>query len=244
MPVHDWTRVDARIFHAFHHDWITDLSRALNRGLLPRDYYAVPEQLAGAFVPDVLTLQSAPRPPGQPGESDLGAVGLAEPALAATAETDMDFYRRKQKAIGVHHITGDAIVAVIEVVSPGNKSSRTHLRNFVEKAATLIDQGIHLLVIDLLTPTSRDPQGVHGAIWEELSGEEYLQPAGRPLTLASYEAADGARAFVRHPAVGEALPSMPLFLKAKRSVPTPLEQTYMTAFEAMPARLRELIEST
>ena len=24
MPVHDWTRVDAGIFHAFHHDWITE----------------------------------------------------------------------------------------------------------------------------------------------------------------------------------------------------------------------------
>jgi hypothetical protein len=35
MPMHDWTRVDAGIFHAFHHDWITELGRALNGGLLP-----------------------------------------------------------------------------------------------------------------------------------------------------------------------------------------------------------------
>ena len=26
MPMHDWTRVDAGIFHAFHHDWITELA--------------------------------------------------------------------------------------------------------------------------------------------------------------------------------------------------------------------------
>src|SRR5262249_13649324 len=39
MPVHDWTRVEAGIFHAFHHDWITDLARALNQGILPEDYY-------------------------------------------------------------------------------------------------------------------------------------------------------------------------------------------------------------
>ena len=30
MPIHDWTRVDAGIFHAFHHDWITEIARALN----------------------------------------------------------------------------------------------------------------------------------------------------------------------------------------------------------------------
>jgi len=59
MPVHDWSRVDARIFHAFHHGWIEELSRALNRGVLPPDYYALPEQFAGGFGPDVLTLDGA-----------------------------------------------------------------------------------------------------------------------------------------------------------------------------------------
>jgi hypothetical protein len=57
VPIHDWTRVDAGIFHAFHDDWITELARALNRGLLPADYYALPEQHAAGFGPDVLTLQ-------------------------------------------------------------------------------------------------------------------------------------------------------------------------------------------
>ena len=31
MPVHDWTRVSAGIFHHFHLEWIGDLSRQLNR---------------------------------------------------------------------------------------------------------------------------------------------------------------------------------------------------------------------
>src|SRR5262245_62169594 len=44
MPIHNWTRVDAGLFHAFHHNWITSLSAALNDGVLPPDYYALPEQ--------------------------------------------------------------------------------------------------------------------------------------------------------------------------------------------------------
>ena len=32
MPIHDWTRVDAGLFHAFHHDWVTVLSRAQRGG--------------------------------------------------------------------------------------------------------------------------------------------------------------------------------------------------------------------
>ena len=50
MPIHDWTRVEDGIFHAFHHDWITELARTLNRGLLPDDYYALPEQQAAALA--------------------------------------------------------------------------------------------------------------------------------------------------------------------------------------------------
>jgi hypothetical protein len=30
MPVHDWTRVDAGIFHDFHNAWITELRNVLN----------------------------------------------------------------------------------------------------------------------------------------------------------------------------------------------------------------------
>jgi hypothetical protein len=40
MPVHDWARVDAGIFHHFHVAWIDEIARALNRGLLPA---ALPE---------------------------------------------------------------------------------------------------------------------------------------------------------------------------------------------------------
>lgn len=45
MPIHDWTGVDAAIFHAFHHNWITEIARALNRGLLPASCYALPEPI-------------------------------------------------------------------------------------------------------------------------------------------------------------------------------------------------------
>src|SRR5271163_3297823 len=41
MPIHDWTRVDAGIFHDFHHSWIEEIKRALNRGhLLIVDLFA------------------------------------------------------------------------------------------------------------------------------------------------------------------------------------------------------------
>src|SRR3954470_22920323 len=61
MPVHDWTRVEAGIFHDFHNAWLTELRDALNNGGLPQDYYALTEQHAGRWIPDVLTLHAPPR---------------------------------------------------------------------------------------------------------------------------------------------------------------------------------------
>lgn len=58
MPIHDWTRLEAGDFHHFHQRWIQDLAAALNRGLLPPDYMALSEQVAGRPIPDVVPLRT------------------------------------------------------------------------------------------------------------------------------------------------------------------------------------------
>ena len=57
MPVHDWRKVDAGTFHAFHNAWNTHLMGRLNGGILPKGYYALAEQYVRGRVPDVLTFQ-------------------------------------------------------------------------------------------------------------------------------------------------------------------------------------------
>jgi len=246
MPVHDWTKVDAGIFHAFHHRWISAISDALNQGILPPDYYALPEQHAAGFGPDVLTLHGSRAPePDSDTSAHRGGAGLVieRPRLEPTAETDMEFYRRKQNAIVVRHVSGDRVVAMIEIVSPGNKSTRHALRSLVEKAAQLIEKGVHLLLVDLFPPGRRDPQGLHAAIWEEIAGQEYEPPADKPLAVMAYESGLAVRAYVRHLAVGDALPEMPLFLERDACITAPLEQTYQLAFAAQPARWRAVLEA-
>ncbi len=44
MPIHDWTRVDAGIFHHFHQRWIVAITDVLNQRLLPAEYDALAEQ--------------------------------------------------------------------------------------------------------------------------------------------------------------------------------------------------------
>jgi hypothetical protein len=245
MPIHDWNRVDAGIFHHFHQRWIAAISDALNAGLLPEVYYALAEQHAAGFGPDVLALQETDNGndegvPESTKNSGGHALLLAEPRSEPTAETDMEFYNRKQNAVAVRHVSGDRIVAMVEVVSPGNKGSRSALRSFIDKAVTMLCGGVHLLILDPIPPGRRDPHGIHAAIWEDFAGQD-TRPPTKPLTLVAYEAADGVRAFVEPVAVGEPLPDMPLFLKRNACVYIPLEQTYQTAFAAVPQRWRKVL---
>lgn len=140
----------------------------------------------------------------------------------------------------VRHRHGD-IVAVVEIVSPGNKSSRADFDAFRKMSVELIQQGVHLLVVDLFPPTPRDPAGVHRAIWDEFGGEEEPLNSETPLTLASYDSASRV-AYVDNIAVGGVLPEMPLFLKPEIYVPIPLESTYLEAWATFPNALKELLE--
>jgi hypothetical protein len=243
--MHDWTRVEAGIFHAFHHRWISAISDLLNTGLLPEDYYALPEQQAAGFGPDVLTLQDQHPSEGGAGEGGVVTAPAVQtrPQTRFVAETDAEFYRRKKSSIVVRHVSGDRIVAMVEIVSPGNKASRHALRAFVDKACELLEHRIHLLIIDPFPPGRRDPGGVHAAIWQEVQDDAFGLPEDKPLTLAAYECGLTTRAYIEPVAVGDALPAMPLFLAPELYVQVPLEAAYQTAFAVMPRRWRRVLES-
>jgi hypothetical protein len=244
MPVHDWRRVEAGLFHHFHLLWVAHLSDALNGGLLPGEYYALAEQRACGVEPDVVTLKRTAETAqaGVAAEQDLGsgAIALAEapPKVAFVENLDTAYYVRQQRSIAIRHVSEDELVALIEILSPGNKSSRAHLKQFVEKVVAAIESRIHVLVIDLHPPTARDPRGIHGAIAEELGRDESPFDPQHPLTLVSYLADSEPRAYLQPIALGEELPPMPLFLDPYTYINVPLESTYNQAFQSVPRHLR------
>ena len=244
MPIHDWTRVSDGTFHAFHVSWVSALQESLNSGLLPPPYYA---QAVGPLGPDVLTLQTNGYPAsevmvgGQGGPGGL-AVATVRPRPRLNAAATMDDYVLKRRTIVIRHSSGDRIIALLEIVSPGNKSSRHALRTFVEKAVEALYRGYHLLIVDLFPPTPRDPQGIHGAIWREISDDPFELPAGEPLTLAAYSAGPAKQAWIEPTAVGRALIDMPLFLEPEIYVNVPLEATYQAAYRGVPQRWKRVLE--
>lgn len=237
MPIHDWTRVEAGIFHDFHGLWIQVIKLALNDGLLPPEYYALSEQVAVGVEPDVVAWKDR----SVDNSTNGSQVCVTEPKTRFSAQLGTRL-PRKRNQVAVRHISDDKVVAVIEIVSPGNKDSKHSLRAFLTKTVDLLAKRIHLLLIDLFPPTPRDPHGIHAVIQEELAGTELALPADKPLTLAAYEADVPPMAYVEPVAVGDVLPDMPLFLFPGGHVLVPLEKTYLKAWEGVPARWRKVID--
>lgn len=242
MPLHDWTRVPSGLFHHFHQSWSIRIADALNAGRLPRGFAALVEQRSGPREPDVLAIEArATRP-----RLDLDGCGVATqepPSTRIVQRSDREIYAGRANRIVVRHHLG-RIVAVIEVLSPGNKDTRAALRDFVDKSVPFLREGIHVLVIDLFPPTPRDPLGIHKVLWDEV-GEDvpFAFPAEKDRILASYQTGDARAAYVEPVAVGDTLPDMPLFLTSRLHVPVPLEPTYQATWDATPQELRLAVET-
>ena len=194
MPLHDWTRVPAGIYHAFHLDWIGALQRSLNSGRMPEGYYALAEQAfteqdmddgdTRRFGPDVLALQVG-NDSEWSGSGGGTAVAEAPPAVAQkrampsveAMPDDMAHALRRRNRLAVRHVTGDRLVALIEIVSPGNKHSVREVGRFVDKVVGAVQAGVHVLLVDPFPPGPRDFDGLRGLMGGWGTGSGWTRPS-------------------------------------------------------------------
>ena len=213
MPIHDWTRVSDGTFHDFHQGWTIEIRNALNRGVLPKGYVAATDQRVMAYEPDISSHARGDRP--RPTE-DRGGLAVAEapPQIKRVAqlETEAEAFARRGNRIVIRHARGRP-VAMIEVVSPGNKDRECSVQRFVGKVRDFLKQGISMVFVDLFPPGS--------------------------LAVVSYDAGEPLTSYLEPLAVGDALPGAPLFLDAGYYVPLPLEATYQAAWDNMGSDVRE-----
>jgi hypothetical protein len=238
MPIHDWTRVDAGTFHDFHQGWTIEIRNTLNSGILPDGYFAMADQRVSGPEPEVVALRLC-------GPEPTGGLLVAETPprikLAARVETEAAAYARNANRIAIYHKRG-RVVAMIEVVSPGNKDSKHAIASFVAKAVEFIRNGIHFLVVDPFPPGPRDPNGIAQAIWDELVGEPLAtQTADEPLIVAAFDAGEPLTAYVDSLAVVGPMPEAPLFLAPGWYVNVPLEETYRASWQVTPRPIRDLL---
>src|SRR5204863_3633391 len=101
---------------------------------------------------------------------------------------------------------------------------------------------VHVLVVDLFPPSIRDAQGIHKAIWDEIDAQPFELPTDKPLTLASYVAAEVKTAYVHPIGYHDILPDMPAWLDEDSYVPVHLESTYQATWASCPEDMRDAVE--
>src|SRR5262245_40685733 len=90
---------------------------------------------------------------------------------------------------------------------------------------------VHLVIVDPFPPGALEPDGLHKAIWDEIQENTFTPPTDKPLMVVSYQAGEKVRGYVEPIAVGDPLPSVPLYLNATgRYVPCPLEVSYQATW--------------
>ena len=181
MPIHDWTRVEAGIFHHFHQRWIAAISDAMNAGLLPKEYYALAEQHAAGFEPDVLALEETSGGDTEPDWSESPASGgtallEAPPKLALQPKPTWNSIAVSRTPLPCATSAAIGSWRWSKSSHRATRDSQHSLQAFVEKAADLLDEEIHLLIVDLHPPGPRDPLGIHGAIWDDICDQRVRSP--------------------------------------------------------------------
>ena len=234
MDLHDWSRVPDNVFHSFHYAWLYNLAGLLNDGALPEGYVARPEEYVGAYQSDVLALETeAGGSPVPEGGAPTPVLTLSPPLLAL----------RKQRRLAVYSARDERRIAVIEIVSPGNKDAAAKAGHFRRKVVDLLENGIHVVILDVLPATSACRRGFAADVARELGAAE--DPPIPERCAASFEVVlDPLRLslYARALEPGRALPEdVPLFLAASRSIPLPLGASYRRAVEWLPATDRALL---
>jgi hypothetical protein len=220
-------------WESFHATWAVELAGMLNDGRLPPSFVALPLTSVGTRVEiDVATLNgSGAAGPPQPAGGVATAPAIwapSQPALDAPIDfTHLDLFevqiRREDDSF--------RLAAAIELVSPGNKDRESHRRAFAIKCANYLQEGVGLVVVDIVTNRSGH---MHGELLDLLGLTPSPGAASPELYAAAYRTAGPAeasrlRAWVEALALDAPLPKMPLWILEERCVPVDLEAAYSAA---------------
>lgn len=210
-----------RHWHAFHHAWATYIASDLNRHL-PPGYFAEPNVQFGIEVDvvafDETVILQAPVEAGERQVWQPDEPTLTVPFARATDTVEVLLFQ---------HLEGSSLVGAIALVSPANKDRPSHRDAFVAKCETYLQQGIGLVMVDVVTVRQAN---LHDALLTRLAAVA-PEDSKAGLYAASYRTIerDGQACldiWREALAVGEMLPTLPLWLRGALCLPVALEATY------------------
>ncbi|MBY0456435.1 MAG: DUF4058 family protein [Gemmataceae bacterium] len=231
MPLRDHFRppVSKRSsWEGFHAMWPTTIIQNMGK-LLPPGFTAEPRVHLGAlFEIDVNTYESDD---ASPAPAEVAGDGGTATATLPITTVEIELPNEYEYEVLVYVERERTLIAAIELVSPGNKNRAAKRNAFVGECAALLRKGVAVSVIDLVTvrqfnlfaelmtfightglaPASGSPVYAGACRWAERGGKNYLDVWSQPL------------------AVGQPLPTIPLWLGPNQMLLIDLEPSYEQA---------------
>jgi hypothetical protein len=237
MPLRDHFRPPLSDLHpreSFHAAWATEIMRTLNRHVLPPGCFAAAQVHVGSRVEiDVATFEqehgTTPLEPGGNG----GGVAVQSWAPPVTSLIMPAFFPDEIEVQIFRRTEGAALVAAIELISPGNKDRPEARRAFVAKCASYLQQGIGLIIVDIVTGRSFNLHDELVHLLEQPTRFEFAEePAVYAVAYRPSRKANGDQIEIwpNSLSIGQPLSIMPLALRGITTVPVDLETTYATTY--------------
>lgn len=207
---------ERRHWHAFHNAWSTYIASALNEHL-PEGYFAEPHVQFGIEF-DVAAFEEAQVTTGD-------ETGWAAPAPTQTLP--LTIVADVAEVLIFAKEGGPVLAGAIELVSPANKDRALSRDAFVSKCAALLQQGVGLVIVDVVTDRRAN---LHEDLLARLQSPPSV-PLHADLYAVAYRAVSRSEAlnldvWQQPLSIGQPLPTLPLWLKGGISLPVELGASY------------------
>jgi hypothetical protein len=215
-----------RQWTSFHAAWATFIASDLNRRL-PEDFVAEGNARFGIEI-DVATWADTVPSNGSSSDWQRPAPTLTLPFTATTDTVEVQVFQLPG---------GPILVGAIELVSPSNKDRDETREAFVSKCANCLQEGVGLIVIDIVTERKAN---LHGQLLSRVGAT--APPWDVDLFAVSYHAIQdelihqtnqsskerqkSLQIWAYELEIGGRLPVVPFCLKGGLSLPLDLEATY------------------
>lgn len=213
-----------RHWHSFHNAWATYIASDLNQQL-PEGYFAEPNVQFGIEI-DVATFEEGrPMALGEDimqwhGETSWKPLAPDQtiPFLPATETVEISVFNAE---------AGPTLMGAIELVSPANKDRQAHRDAFVAKCETYLQQGIGLVIVDVVTGRNAN---LHRDLLSRLQAASISMQQnslyGVAYRVVEREGQSNLDIWQHALMVGEPLPTLPLWLQGGLCLPVDLNATY------------------
>jgi hypothetical protein len=213
-----------RHWHSFHTGWAYNIAADLNRAL-PERWFAESNVQFGIEI-DVATFERAQAGTESPAFSAVVPLtGNTYNPPAPRWQTPFEPASDTVEIVIYNDEAGPLLVGAIELVSPANKDRPAHRAAFVTKCASLLRQGTGLVIVDVVTDRLAN---LHNELMAQLGLEFHLPDAlyATAYRLAEVAAQPQLQIWSESLAVGQPLPTLPLWLRGEYCLPIDLAQSY------------------